>query len=127
MTNWLSPNPFGRRTANPAVTAKRIDEWFRDVSYEDAEVLAAHIRDARSHEEVDKAMDLFNEEVEGFGVEGIRGDYWVDSFYGDIVALYVNMGDTYNGTLLYETETGRFMLTTWGDWVEKNQRKYHIE
>lgn len=65
--------------------------------------------------------------MEASGVEAIRGDYHVDNYYFDIVALYVNTGDTYNPTLLYETETGRFRATTFGDWVERNTRKYNIQ
>ena len=75
---------------------------------------------------VDATMSLADELIEGHGIEAIRGDYQVDNYYMDIVALYVNMGDTYNATLLYETDTGRFRVTTMGDWVEKNQRRYDI-
>jgi hypothetical protein len=71
-------------------------------------------------------MDLANELLDGHGIEAIRGEYHVDNYYFDTVALYVNMGDTYNATLFYETDTGRFKVTTMGDWVEKNQRKYSI-
>jgi hypothetical protein len=75
---------------------------------------------------VDRTMDLANELLDGHGIEAIRGEYHVDNYYFDTVALYVNMGDTYNATLFYETDTGRFKVTTMGDWVEKNQRKYSI-
>jgi hypothetical protein len=75
---------------------------------------------------VDATMDLANKLLSGHGIEAVRGDYHVDNYYYDTVALYVNMGDTYAATLLFETDTGRFKLTTLGDWVEKNQRRYRI-
>lgn len=39
------------------------------------------------------------------------------------VALYVNCGDTYDPTLLYDVERRTFLLTSYGDWVETAERK----
>lgn len=64
--------------------------------------------------------------IGGHGIEAIEGDYQVDRYYYNIVALYVNTGDSYNPTVLYETENERFLVWTMGDWVEKNERKYRI-
>lgn len=75
---------------------------------------------------VDDILDMANDLLDGHGVEAIRGDYHVDNYYHDIVGLYVNMGDTYNLTLLYDTDRGKFYVTTMGDWVEKNDRRYKI-
>ena len=44
----------------------------------------------------------------GFGVESVGQ------------AFYVNMGDTYAGTLLYNVYSGAFSLTTWGDYMERH-------
>lgn len=101
----------------------------------DAAALSAALKEARtwSHDPVelagaaDQALELADKLLSGHGVEPIRGDYQVDRYYYDVVALYVNMGDTYNTTLLYETENERFLVTSWGDWVEKNERKYRIQ
>lgn len=84
------------------------------------------MNEARGGSSVDAALDLANKLMDAHGVEAINGDYHVDNYYFDIVALYVNTGDTYNGTLLYETEPGRFRATSWGDWVERNSDKYNI-
>lgn len=43
----------------------------------------------------------------GFGVEPIGR------------AFYVNMGETYAGTLLYN-DSGAFSLTSWGDYMERH-------
>jgi hypothetical protein len=109
----------------PAVNVKNVMEWFGvdDVA---ARHIANNVRNAQDAEDVDIVLDLVNEYIRGHGVEAIRGDYHVDNYYFDIVALYVNTGDAYSPTLLYETDTDRFMLTTWGDWVERNERKYSI-
>lgn len=57
--------------------------------------------------------------VDGNGVEPIRDENVNDRYYGDVVALYVNMGDTYESTLLYDTQNHEFHVTSWGDWYEK--------
>lgn len=82
---------------------------------------------AESHDEVDKVLDLANKLADLHGVEALRGDYQVDRYYYDIVALYVNTGETYDRTLLYETDTGRFVLASWGDWVERYGHRYQIQ
>ena len=72
-------------------------------------------------------LHAMNEVLEGFGTEAIESpDYQVDRYHYGIVAVYVNRGDTYEPTVLYETETGRFRLTSWGDWVERNERRYRL-
>lgn len=67
-------------------------------------------------------MEALNEILEGFGVEAIRGN-WVDNYYCDVQATYINMGDTYSLTILRDNELGKYILTSWGDWVETNDRK----
>jgi len=77
------------------------------------------------HQAVDDALDKIDECLSGFGVEAISGNY-VDRYYQNIVVLFVNMGDMYANTVIYETDTGRFILTTVGDWVEHNADWYGI-
>ncbi len=57
-----------------------------------------------------------------FGVEAIRGRH-VDNYHGDIQAEYLNTGDTYAVTLLLDHERDTILITSWGDWVEQNERK----
>jgi hypothetical protein len=66
----------------------------------------------------DKVLEEVNRLVDGHGVEAIRDEQVYDNYYGDVVALYVNMGDTYDTTLVYDTETHEFQVTSWGDWYE---------
>lgn len=66
-------------------------------------------------------MAALNEELEGEGVEPIRGRY-VDSYHQEIQAAYVNQGDTYALTILLDHETENYLLTSWGDWVETHEK-----
>lgn len=74
-------------------------------------------------EDVDAALELADALMGTYGVEAIRGEGWEDPYYGDIVALYVNTGETYEGTLLYDVEADRFYATSYGDWIEAQERK----
>jgi len=69
----------------------------------------------------EKQMCALNEVLVGYGTEVIRGRY-VSNFYQDCQAEYINMGDTYTTTILRDNESGRFILTSWGDWVGRNER-----
>jgi len=73
-------------------------------------------------------LEAINKLIGGHGTEGIRGD-WQNGYWGDIVAAYVNMGDTYNLTVMHvrgDYGRGRFIVTTWGNWVECNGDKYGV-
>jgi hypothetical protein len=123
----------------PAVTKKSIQEWLRLPGNQAATLarLISHWRRGTllkadgepldTEDGADYILKWADTAMGTYGVEAIRGDYHVDNYYYDIVALYVNTGDTYNATLLYETENERFVVTTFGDWVEKNQDKYSIQ
>jgi hypothetical protein len=62
---------------------------------------------------IDKILVDFNAKHEGHGIEAIwnRSTVKVDCvnycYYGDIVLLYVNMGDTYVGTIAYSPITDK--------------------
>lgn len=69
---------------------------------------------------VDERMNKINSLMDGHGVEAItwEGEH-VSKYWMNIIALYVNMGDTYDMTVLYETETEEFTISSWGDFVER--------
>jgi hypothetical protein len=65
------------------------------------------------------------------GTEAIRGE-WQNGYWGDIVATYCNAGDTYDTTVLHvrgdtSFHSGRFIISSWGDFVERYGKKYGIE
>lgn len=65
----------------------------------------------------EKVMRALNELLGGFGVESIEGEY-VDSFYRNSIATYVNMGDSYDTTILYDTRSHEYILISYGDFIE---------
>jgi hypothetical protein len=73
-------------------------------------------------------MEQANEALGGHGVEAIRGEeHHVDNYHFDIIATYVNFGDTYVTTLLYDTEAHTFYLTSYGDWLEAWEQEHPRE
>jgi hypothetical protein len=62
------------------------------------------------------ALHAINELVEGHGVEGLgpgrSGDYAPPY-------EYINTGDTYSTTLIYDRDKDRLFIGSWGDIVEK--------
>ena len=83
-------------------------------------------RQGGGHRDIDTLLDDVNDALRAHGIESIEGT-WHDRYYQNIVALYVNMGDTYNGTILYDTTKNRFYATSWGDWVERNGERLGVE
>ena len=59
-----------------------------------------------------------NEILEGHGTEAIFSDGHVSPD-----AVYINMGDTYNTTLLYDCVRGRWLITCWGNWLEAQEKR----
>lgn len=78
-------------------------------------------RGRRGKQSVDNTLTQANQLLNAHGVEAIRGRNW-DSFYHDIVALYVNRGDSYTTTLMFDVTRDRFLVSSMGDWVERNER-----
>lgn len=70
----------------------------------------------------ERLMCALDEILEGYGVEPI----WSEDDELIPTAEYVNMGDTYVTTLLLNRVTGSIQITSWGDWVEKNKRRYKL-
>ena len=84
------------------------------------------LRDAeqRKPADVDEALDAINSALEGNGIEAIRCERQIDHFYYDINLLYVNMGDPYRDTVMFDTHEGKFYVGGWGDWVKAMERKH---
>lgn len=66
-----------------------------------------------------------------YGTEAIRGE-WQNGYWCDIVAAYCNTGDTYALTVMHVrgdgwNEQGRFIVTSWGDWIERNGDKFGVQ
>lgn len=73
-------------------------------------------------------LELIDALLGTYGTEAIRGD-WQNGYWCDIVAHYCNTGDTYALTVMeVRTDFGgsRFIVTSFGDWVEKNSKRFGI-
>ena len=92
---------------------------------ETARSLLREMRGADDPDDVDGVLERANELLEGHGVEALRDEEggWVDSYYGDISFLYVNMGDPYIQTIGYDTEKSEFVVAGWGDWLEEYEQR----
>lgn len=75
-------------------------------------------RDGTRRSEV---LNLADELLDGHGVELIRTD--ADDHHEIHGAEYVNMGDAYTCTLLFDHERCRFDAMDWGTWVELAERR----
>jgi len=75
---------------------------------------------------IEDAMDEINKIIDGYSIEVIRSSEEFNSYYGDIVAEYVNMGDQYTPTIFYDNIKKQIQVICFEDWVLKNQKKYKI-
>lgn len=79
-----------------------------------------------STEDIESVFIGLNILMFGYGVEVICGA-WHDHYWQDIVCQYVNMGETYETTILYDAVKNKWYATSWGDWAEKYDVKYNIK
>ena len=104
------------------ITSEMLLDSFPELSEEAATALAEaaeNIHDGNFSSFLRKA----DEAIGGHGVEPLAlgkdscKKYDIDWDDREI-AYYVNTGDTYSATLIYDPEDNRVYLTTWGDWLQ---------
>lgn len=98
------------------VTAKNLIATFR-LEPAEAKALAETIREASSPRDVEAALEAADKAIGGYGTESIRGNGW-RPYWMDARASYVNTGDTYSSTILYDVGRDRFAITSYGSWIE---------
>jgi hypothetical protein len=77
---------------------------------------------------VEALMKEANEAIGGYGVEALESeDYWHSYFWHNAFGLYVNMGDTYDDTIVFDVEEQEFIATNWGDFILEFQERRRIE
>ncbi len=81
------------------------------------------MKNAKTHKDVDLALDTFSDILHAHGVEAANGKY-VDGYYREANLLYINFGDAYTPTIAYDTLEGEFLITSWGDFVEANSKRF---
>lgn len=79
-----------------------------------------------SGKEIELTLRQINKLLNGFGIQVVTGDQARQSYWMDAVAAYVNKGDTYDLTVIFDTIKNKFVITSLGDFVEKNQNRYGI-
>ena len=72
---------------------------------------------------VERVMEAINEILGGYGVEQITDSQW-DNYWCDGGLLYVNMGDTYTETICYDTRKNKWIVSSWGNIVERNEKRF---
>lgn len=89
--------------------------------------LALHCtRDVQENERLEKINVLLGL----YGVECIRGE-WQRGYWGDTVAAYCNTGDSYAPTVMQvrgpnRLRASKFIVSSWGDFVERNSERHGI-
>lgn len=75
-------------------------------------------------------LEVINRLLGMHGTEAIRGE-WQNGYWCDIVAAYVNAGDTYALTVIqvrgdWSGAPSRFIVSSVGDFVERNEKRLAI-
>ena len=85
-----------------------------------------------SNKQINEILKEANILFKGYGVEPITDENaFVDKYYYNIIGLYVNMGDTYDTTIVYDTEHKEFLVTSWGnfyeEWMKENPNESDVQ
>jgi hypothetical protein len=70
--------------------------------------------------EIDDVMDVIDNLISGYGVEVIRSNNINNKYWIDVVATYINLGDTYKTTILYDVINNEFLCISYGNWIENH-------
>ena len=104
---------FGRKVnVKPAALASLDPSNRENVDGATLKSLCTLINDAWSMKDIGRAMNRVSDTFRMFGIESITDDD------GDPVLLYVNAGDVYTTTLVYDVQDARWFVTDYGSWVE---------
>lgn len=71
---------------------------------------------------VDRVMHVLDGMLHGYGVEAINEVH--ESYFEFTGIEYVNMGDTYALTVMYDHRSGSWRVQSWGDAVENAPRRF---
>jgi hypothetical protein len=78
---------------------------------------------------IQEKLTVLNELMDGHGIEPIQvsEELYQDSYYGNVIGEYVNLGDPYNLTIVYNTIEHEFEVITWGDYFEVKEGELKSE
>lgn len=83
------------------------------------------MENVREYKDADDCLNTCNQILKGYGVEAIR-DNNHSSYFQDIGLLYVNMGETYTVTIVYDTRKYKFLVCSIGDIIEGNIKRFSV-
>lgn len=121
-------------TANPiAITFGRYElENDLNISRHVAQKIYQTLRETRNERDVDnilnKVFSLWDENslaIVPYGLESVRCENcWRSEYWTDIVAVYINTGNTYTPTILYNVPEKSYEITSWGDFFEYHEKSH---
>jgi hypothetical protein len=114
---WLVEN-LGLSGENALEAAHEMSEWEKHGAFDPEGIL----------QRINKDAD------EGHGLHGVESWFVDDNGElnsrsggdGRVIASYINTGDIYAPTVLYDYDDDKFFLISWGDWVERWERKREV-
>jgi hypothetical protein len=99
-------------------SVKLIRDRLKHITQSDARALKAAIEGCGPHgSNIQNTMSTANNLIGGNGVKVVHGEDR-DIWYGDAIALFVDMGASYNMSVVYDTWRKQFFVMSIGDWVE---------
>lgn len=101
----------------PAIGAMtKIERAYKLLDDVKNDLLGGYYGDLESKlEDVNRLLDLH-------GVEPIRKEGEWDNYFGDIIALYLNTGETYESTVLIDVRNLKITIRSVGDFIEAGYR-----
>lgn len=100
---------------DPRLASAKADDWAS---------ACFHPPKAKGHELILVAL---NDLLQGSGVEALQPPCQPEYDDGGVrmcpLYSYVNMGDTYDETIVRDHERGRWLVSSWGDLLERHERK----
>ena len=70
------------------------------------------------------ALYALNEAMGGYGAEYVPSV--LDTSYESYGVEYINLGETYQATLCYDRNKGKWMIAAWGDIVESDPQRFEF-
>ena len=96
--------------AETGKSTKALNEFYDEHVYSEMFAAPASLSRVKGYgDRVRTAMAIMDKALDTFGVEGLA-EYEIE---------YLNTGETYAETIVYDWDEGKFMLTSWGDVVEQ--------
>lgn len=96
-----------------------------DQVHSKAQEIRLLIKTCSGHAGIEATLAKINTILRGYGVESIR-DKGHDRYFQDIGILYINMGETYCSTIMYDTRKNKWIVSSFGELVERQSRRFDL-